>query len=281
MLKPKILLFLLTIFFLVACGGSEDGDSEINVDESAVSEASVELMAVLLANESDKIPPPELPNPLSSSSGVSALSSDPITLTGTCGGDMNVDIDIPLTGLEPTYPMQTEMHAEFNDYCDYYISPEGTFESIVNGMASAFFYYASESSGYFSILYDLMFDVETDMGDQNFSFYQEVHCDFGTAYLDCSETYLYEFEDGKEFELDDVEVSGNSEDGYSISGVVYDDEGNEYLLDFSGLTGCENGNIGSGGGTLVINDDETIEIDYISCTEYIVTYQGVSETYNY
>ncbi len=96
--------------------------------------------------------------------------------------------------------------------------------------------------------------------------------------LDC--TFDEEFSvEGVDYQVSNVEVSGNTSSGFNISGRInHSDLG---YVDFvaTGLVQCTDGGFESG--NIVITDStssEVVSITFVSCTEMTITFNNVSET---
>ncbi|MGW8369933.1 MAG: hypothetical protein ACWGPN_14815, partial [Gammaproteobacteria bacterium] len=95
---------------------------------------------------------------------------------------------------------------------------------------------------------------------------------------DVSCTYATTFQgDEALYTVSDVEISGDDTVGYSLSGNVSDDSGNEYTFVATQITFCLNGHVQSGDIEVTVNG-EVIAVNYPNCNEMIVTYKGESRT---
>ena len=75
-----------------------------------------------------------------------------------------------------------------------------------------------------------------------------------------------------------MRVTGNAYSGYNVSGSVTDPDHGLIEISASGLTfDCPGGQPGSGSIT-VTGANTTLEVNFVSCSEFTVTLNGVSET---
>lgn len=312
-MKFKIGLLCTVFAFFIACGGSSDdsstndslsGDGDViegSVDETAeeLAVAAQDTTSQILSYESDPSGYTIIPTTASGASAskafnkalavfpskqitsASSFAGDPIetyeTSTeyisedGPCGGTLSGTTTI-IADDENIYPFEGEVDWSFDEYChedeDSWI--------IFNGNGYYHFLFADSENGTSDLVYDISY-TSNIIGYTSGSCYYAEHCitvdgdeecsvgvtDIGTA------TYY----------TSDVSVSGDATSGYDISYYITDSDGNAFYIEFTDLIPCDDGGIGSGYGT-VEYDGGYINIEFTSCDEFVVTYNGISETFD-
>jgi hypothetical protein len=192
---------------------------------------------------------------------------DTATVQGDCGGDATV------TSTENSSGTEMSGSVVYNDFC---ITSNGS-NVVFNGTV------------YFSATY-------SDTGDlQSFRFsYQdftytgngETHtvnatfsCEYSGATLSCATDF--EGTDGRTYRTTNVTVTGDST-GYDVEATVYDPDHGYVSIVATGITtNCANGRIGTGNITVSDSTGDVMTITFNSCSSYTVTYNGVSNTYNW
>lgn len=301
-LKMKLLNIVFVIFF-TACGGgggSTPGDNTSNdtpvenTQELAV--AAKETSAQIIASESEvALPrfggpsgtahstlkaalaaPPEKQLGLfsTSDSTLQPLATDPGsgTVDGTCGGTATYSHTVTSDDTD-VYPIAMDYDYVLSDYCldfneGYQIVYDGFFTMDM---------YATDGE---NATYDYEFDLSytTNFPDHpSGSLYYAESCTMTNGDMQCS-TGVYESENTT-YHTSDVTVTGDTASGYNINYTITDGDGNDCSVVFTGLTLCDNGNIGSGSGTITM-DGDVIHIEFTNCNEFVVTYNGTSETYS-
>ena len=189
----------------------------------------------------------------------------------TIGGSYSIDfptissIDSPASQI----PNSGSGTFTFND-CDY--GEGGVFDGVVGISWSGG---ASDEQGDFRNT-TTTFDIEITLDGQTTLLQATLSCtDYGQQ---CS--YFQYFAEGDiDYQLTDLVLSGDSS-GYSVLARVYQENLGYIDVNGSDLTVCENGNIGTG--TLSVRDSTNavvLTVSFSSCSEMVVTFDGVAQTY--
>lgn len=303
-LKKKLfLLCIVSIFTLISCGGGGGGTSSDDsatttsaIDENAedLALAAKETSAQILASEdidssglrvmSDGISPATLLKgtlPTSTKkAGFLAESEDLIegqgtvsdsgSISGDCGGSASYTLDGTYDDAD-TYPMTYDYDITYNNFC----VSSGGYEFEFSGTLNMYGTWSSSSVGSFEYVYNTTYTSNMPDNASGSLTYSET-CDYNDGDLTCS-TGVYEG-GSTTYHTSGVSVSGDATSGYDVSYSIVDSDGNTWSVEFTDLTLCDSGNIGSGSGTVVYNGD-TITIEFISCSQFQVTYDGNTETY--
>jgi hypothetical protein len=107
--------------------------------------------------------------------------------------------------------------------------------------------------------------------------------DFTSASPTCSASVDYVGLDSRVYRVKDIDVSGSEASGFYVSATVYDpDHGYVEMTTNTPITfECDNGVPGTGAVTLAGSDSTSATITFVSCSEYNVTIDGLTETYNW
>lgn len=281
---------LIVVIFLVACGGggssndnataSKNGGAANNsgnentggqVDSEALRAADVAINVTkrAIANSSGTLP-----------TGVSQKPQQKLPLKptateeeveyGTCGGQFvsrsNTD-EINYS----EFPVSYWVEAEYDEYCldfdGYQITYDGTISVRYN--------YSSGESYYIAYAYDLVYTSNiSGYGSGHISMSEECSKTSGSEAV-CSSYSNYSDND-VEYQLEQPQISGDENSGYSFNGLVMGSDGVEYQIRVENIVFCDEGTIASG--SIEIDfESETARLEFISCSEYTLTYQGVSE----
>lgn len=304
----KMAAILAAATWLTACGGSSSSDDDNNDNDnnsgtgSAVGEfatglsyAATETAKNAVASENSPIGPPiaggnstsellnlsltghkQLPNADRDEGYLNALGTETQTSTeqGTCGGEVRTLAVTTTPDEEGQFlPISIDSMIDYDDFC----VGNDEFTIIFNGSSDFEWRQTSESLTY-SYRYDLSY-VSTLPSYPSGSFSASESCTAQSGEQEvCTSSSFYESAGGEEFTFTNVEVSGDSNQGFEVSGEIQDEDGNSYDVDISGFTQCDNGNVGSGSIDIIVNGDDIISVSFPNCNECVVTYQGVSET---
>lgn len=289
------LLLLTTSILLSACGGGSSGGGGGPDDEVVeIVEASAQITKQMISNNNS----PDIPiNPLGlktsnpqkgSPTPFDALpfinidklveESDSGSEPGPCGGTLTLNSYFAIDD-ETLYPVIYDFDFIFDNYC---VPLDESYSVFYDGNMSYEFESTTELVGYYDISIAVNYQTDYPLAQSTGSINESLYCEWtnGIENLieseDCQTLVSYSSDNG-DYEAEVVVIEGDNDSGYSIDAVIEDDEGNRYELSFTGLTVCENGNFGTGSGTISYNGD-TIGVEFISCDEVVITYQGVSET---
>ncbi len=309
-MKLYLKLFLIcaiSTFLLISCGGgggggtSSDGsgDATSTLDEGAevkafaAKETSAQILAAeevdassslrLMSNSSSPAELLKATLPGMGSGKVETLSeseemiqpqdsaSGSGSINGGCGGSASYDYTITY-GDSSMYPMTYDYDYTYNDYC----ASSGSYEFEFNGTLAMDGTYTSASTWSLEYDYDVTYTSNMSDNESGSLNYAET-CDYQDGTLTCS-TGVYNV-GSVSYHTSGVSVSGDASSGYGTSYSLVDDDGNTCSVEFTDLILCDNGNISSGSGSVTYNGD-TITIEFISCSQFKVTYDGNTETYD-
>ncbi|WP_317931815.1 hypothetical protein [Halioxenophilus sp. WMMB6] len=295
MQRKKTSLGLLGFTLLLAAcggGGSGGGDKGISTMEDAtdVSKAFADVAKQALVGEAFDGPDVGIfSKPAASDTGFKTIIAPsirkivnedvpPETVFGDCGGSSTTSGSVSYDDVNG-YPVTADLQVSLDSYCQtldelYSITLDGSVAVVVD--------LESELAGSTEAEVDYSYSTDAPGLPPSGSFRQSASCTFSNGVdnidddLDCTYTTYYQGTRG-EYEATDIVVTGNNDSGYDISATVVDAQGNSFDAMFSGLTVCANGNIGSGSGTINFNQG-SIDLEYISCDEMVITFQGNAET---
>ncbi len=286
---------------LSACGGGSGGSSSSNsnngsageptLDSSDLGAAATTLSKQIISREgnsgsfvpgfgkpSASTPQPQVANKTAFDAiSVSFTTSETTTTEGDCGGSVITDFTITADD-QTLYPYSGELDAQFIEYCERF---DVNGEVVINGSISNEFNFPNANEGSISWHFDLAYVSNHPNLMLSGSYEEEVSCTYtdGVSFdLDsdsCTTSFVYS-EDDVTYRTESVIVTGNNSVGYDVD-FEFADEDNTYDVSLTGITVCENGNLGSGMGTVSVND-ESITLDFISCDSVTITYNGESET---
>lgn len=192
------------------------------------------------------------------------------TVSGDCGGSAAVDSTSNSDGSVVTGSVV---------YSDYCVS-DGTDSVIFNGTVD--YRIETDSSGaltYYRFSYDNF--RFTSNGDTQ-SLTATVECTFSSSTVSCTTSSDFVGSDGRTYRTTDYTVSGDASSGYDVSARVYDPDHGYVEIAATNITVCANGNIGTG--TITVTDStgtNIMTVTFTSCSEYTVTYNGVTDTYTW
>ena len=307
-LKMKFFLFCAVFsFLLISCGGgggedvtSSDGSqteaSSIDEDAEDLAFAAKETSRQILASEeidtSDlhimstsfsalTLLKEALPISPGSELGLTAESADMIqplatesgsdSVTGDCGGSMDYTYTIVYDD-DDVFPATYDFDFEINDLC---ITNDEGYEFVYNGTLTMDGVLYTRYTGTLEYNIDALYTSDMPGYESGSADYSET-CEISYSTSTCS-AGVYDG-DTTTYHTSGISVSENASSGYDVSYTIVDSDGNTWSVDFTGLTLCDNGNIGSGSGTVVYNGD-LISIDFISCSQFQLTYDGNTETF--
>ena len=307
----KLLLTSLSCLALISCGGGGGGGGGQDDDKNQqafsseeVSIATVDTLGISIESfKGDFVAPRSINSPSSPieqlKSTISAYTdSQPDnlqiratdttsnTVNGNCTtlppGSYTVSSSVttPDDSRMP-YPRTGFADFVYNDYCTQVVINGDVFNSIFDGVVYFDFDLTSDTDGTISYIWDLRITSTSPNGLESNDIYLSETCVISNRISNCTESYNHRSEDGTEYELSETTIDGSEDTGFTIEGTVSDNNGNSYAISFQGLKTCENGNFSEGSGTITINNENSIFIKFEDCNTFTVTYDGVSNLYNY
>ncbi len=281
---------LIPILFVSACGGdsptsgSSPEESSVGGYAEEISYATTEIVKRAIASESAPISLRSLrkPEKIKASRGaeyfpsVRAVESESETTQGDCGGVIITTTSVTTPdNSELAFPMSMRSEAEYQDYC---VGDE-EFKIVFNGSFLYSFDYLSSEEYSFLYEYNLSYFSNTPFYPSGIISENE-RCTKAKGEQEiCTSLFLYENSGGEEYTFTEVEINGSSSSGYSLSGVVSDEESNDFNISVSNFTQCDTGNIQTGTIEIEGSNGEIVSISFPNCSECIISYQGVSETF--
>ena len=279
---------------LAACGGgSGEGDSSDPVSDqnsqpgqdTQVGAMAEELSYVAAEISKRAIAAENTPNiglPIGSS-GPSSLAfgkteTDTATDVGDCGGSLTSTVTTTTPDDETVFfPFSIDASFVFDSYCSSFGSD---FQFVYDGTME-YEFSVDEDSRFFFISYDLAYTSNSELVGSGVIQATETCTQMGDEPEECSSSSSYEFEDGTDYELSEFEVSGSATEGYSFSGEIADDEGSSFSISVTDIVLCEDGEFIQSGEIVVtdLSTGDSISVTFINCEEFVVTYQGISETF--
>ena len=143
----------------------------------------------------------------------------------------------------------------------------GGITSTVDGSAV----WTTNEDGSFSYVYDLT----TTYGTETYHISATYECD---AEFNCSYSDEFSF-DGVSYRVGDISVSGSSSLGFNVSAKVYHEDYGYITIEATDLISCSSGGFSSG--RIVVEDStnsDVLEVDFVSCSQMTVTFNGVATT---
>lgn len=297
-MKLKIGFFCVALVFFVACGGG-DGDSSTtetatpgSVDDMAaeLADAAQDTAAQIVASEStgayslmgavsvDSISD-ILKNTMATKQvetfsvgdvGAMETSTEYGSEPGECGGTAEYS-STSTTDDESFYPWEFELDYVYNDYC----IGDGDSWVRFNGTGSLYWLMTDAENSTTSYEYDLTYTSNILFYTSGSIYFYE-YCNTVDGVETCS-VGVHDAETTTYY-TSEVSVSGDASSGYDVSYYITDDDGHEYYIEFLDLIPCEDGGFSSGSGTVSYGSD-VISVEFLSCDEFTVTYDGVVETF--
>lgn len=194
------------------------------------------------------------------------------SIEGVCGGTANFTYTQTRDDVN-FYPYTLDYAYVLDNYC--LIS--GEYEIVYNGGYTIYIDYPDVNNGDSETEFDISFTSNFPLYPSGTLRYTEI-CSIRDRVQTCS-TGVYVSETTAYY-TSEVSVSGDAESGYDANYTITDSEGNTFYVEFTGMKPCVNGNVGSGRGSVTYNGDEVISIEFISCEEFTITYNGNTETYS-
>ena len=291
-----ILCFVLTIF--LACnGGTGDDPSGTNgattgtVDEAAetLAVAARETTKQILASESDAAGFALLPSTTVAFPEVD-VTKDPLSVLnsrfepyktttetvsedGECGGTLD-RTTVSSSEDETIFPIEIDADWVYNNYCSE--TDDGNYWIRFNGSMTYYLQYTSQDNATRHYYYELSYTSNIPFLPSGTLSYAK-YCTIEDGIENCN-VGVYESETTTYYTAD-VSVSGNASSGYDISYILSDNVGHSYTVTFTDLRPCDDGGISSGSGVVNFNGEE-IRIEFTDCGEYLVTHDGVTESFS-
>ncbi|MES9854378.1 MAG: hypothetical protein ABW170_21405 [Candidatus Thiodiazotropha sp. L084R] len=148
--------------------------------------------------------------------------------------------------------------------------------------------YVQVGNGYRLTLNYVNFSVEVTNSNGSYTdtFNMSVTCtsiDQEGINASCEYHSDYRGYDNRTYRVSEVTVSGNDSSGYQISVRVYDPDHGYVLVttEVPVTFDCEDGHPSAGRIRFEGVNGTTAVIEFISCTQYVVTFEGVAETYSW
>lgn len=187
-------------------------------------------------------------------------------LTGTCGGNVTME-----QGAETA--TSSTIYLRYNNYCMEGDGPNDRI--IIDGRMRIT---TSETATHEIITMAFENLRITDGGETYYintsmtvtcSLQDEDDCTF-------EHTSIFVGEDGRTYQLANVELDGDNASGFDIDARIY--HSSHGYVDFTarGITICDNGNIGTGSIKISDSSGEVMELTFSSCDQYTLTYNGVA-----
>ena len=216
-------------------------------------------------------------------------NTEPTQLTGSCGG-------VAVTESNMTYddsvgfPYEVEASVVFEEFCsrleDYYsggLAEELTgYDITFNGAGDMRSRFPSAAEGHYEFSFNFLIQTDFTFMPPTVALKQGVSCSYFNGIEnfdpngDCAFTINFET-DNHTYTASDYLVTGDNTVGYDVEITVTSDSNDSYNASFSGLKVCDNGNFGSGTGSLLYHDKE-FSITYTSCNEAVVAYETLRYT---
>ena len=210
--------------------------------------------------------------------GVTAARSEDLSSSMCDSGSLVVDY--PDTGNSGDWSIVFTQCTRTTRYgADSYSSTfhgtvEGTYTRVGNGYRLTFRYLnfevtVSNPSGSYSDTFNM--SVTCTASDEQGT---DVSCEY---YSD------YRGYDDRTYRVTEVSVSGSGASGYSVSVRVYDpDHGYVTVTTEVPVTfGCSGGHPGAGRIRMEAANFVVATVEFISCSQYVITFQGVARTYDW
>lgn len=264
---------LLSAAMLVGCGGSSGGGS-VGATAANITTDNAKTLAVAATESSKSATASDTPTGFGSfgspKTRVSNIANKAINLPSentsysntVCIGGGTVDI----TGLENADPNATSfnLNMTFTD-CDV-----GYGSVIQSGSAS---YSGSIDGGSYTITYN---NLRITYNGQTDTINGSISCNGSGV---CSENLTLNGElTGRTYQTENMQVSGNASSGYNVSGSVTDPDHGVIEISASGLIFNCTGGQPSSGSITVTGANTTLEVNFVSCSEFTVTLDGVPQT---
>lgn len=206
------------------------------------------------------------------------LENGETQIPGDCGGMMTMTMDTNVVDEEnPVFPAYINMSFTYEDFCQTILDD---YQVVVNGSGLVKSYATSEDAYTSTMSY--MFEFDSNYPSEVPGVVSEsITCVKKPGVEEvCDTASVYEDESGEDYTFNDVDVQGDDENGYNITGTLVDEAGNTFELIATALKFCENGNIESGELQLLVNNTEEVAVVFSNCDEFVVTYDGMTETYS-
>lgn len=133
---------------------------------------------------------------------------------------------------------------------------------------------------------DFTTSVSTPNGSYSDTFNMSVTCTASNELatdLSCEYYADYQGYDDRTYRVSEVTVSGNESSGYQVSVRVYDPD-NGYVTVTTEVPvtfDCDGGTPSAGRITVEGAEETSVVVEFNSCSEYVVTLDGVAETYSW
>ncbi|MCF6234973.1 MAG: hypothetical protein L3J70_01115 [Gammaproteobacteria bacterium] len=285
---------LVAILFLTACGGggsSSEPTTNTSHEESSVgkyaeniSYATTEIVKRAIASET---------SPISlRSSRTSGQNDEKIemqrmglesiraveteTEIGDCGGLLTTSTTVTRPdNEEQIFPFSTKVTLDYQDYC----TGENGNNIIFNGTFLYDLSYPSDSEYSFIYRYNISYQSNIPFYPSGIISENETCIKEKDKQAVCTSSSLYEDSNGEEYVFSEAEIEGSASSGYSVLGIISDENNNRYDVNVSNFTQCDNGNVQTGIIEIKLDDGKIIHISFPNCSECIITYQGRAEIF--
>ena len=197
-------------------------------------------------------------------------------LTGDCGGEVRFDSDDEQNSNPDNGTV--EFSYTYDSYC---ITSSDGGQITTDGTGDYTATYENGQLVEYSMTWDLTYtldDGQTIVSELSGT----TTCDFSDNTFSCTFSDDFTGPNGETYRVENVSVSEDNNGNYGVSARVYD--GDLGYVDFEASDinrrDCDNGNFQ--GGTITITDGEgnTIEVQFTNCNDCVVTFNGVSNTYD-
>lgn len=279
----KLLLLAACAALLVACGGGGGGSSSSDDSEEVqngdnLSDESVREFSDTLARFAENVIYTELDTDIfyGVNDSITPLPNTTEVIPGECGGSSTDTIMI--TSTNNSFPYEYNLDVTYNDSCFLF---EG-YEFIENGFKSFSMEQSDANNGSYILEYDVTY-LSNAPGKESSTFMFLENCTLVNGTIACSLDLSEQVASGTTYTLGEFSAAGDEIIGYDVTASVSDDQGRIYGIALSDLMECTNGSGSfiSGRGVVRVSNGDTIDIEFLNCDEYMVTYRGVSRTYDY
>jgi len=289
----KVILGTSIAALLTACGGggsSSPSPSESSADLTTrtsyvVGAYALEVSEIVIGSVKQEIAlleiRPETPDSLDlepraqAREYVSIQATDQQTMPGTCGGQSVATTSTPddVSG----FPLSISTHMDYQSFC--FEDEDGT-QIVFDGDMTFSIVYASLQSMTQTLAFDLSYTTNIPMYASGIMRSSHV-CIIEEGFDDdCTLVSYYDYGNGNVYESSNVVISGSAETGFDISGELSGADSENYVFSVTGLIPCDNGNIQAGNIDVTDGSDDVINVSFSNCSEFTVTYAGLSEKFS-
>jgi hypothetical protein len=210
--------------------------------------------------------------------GATAARTEDLSSTMCDSG--SVIMEYPDSGTAGDWSIEFNQCTRSSDY------GTGTYSSTLHGSVEGT--YVQVGSGFQLTLNYINFSVSITHPEGSYSdtFNMSVTCTASNEEatdLSCEYYSDYRGYDERTYRVTEVSVSGNGASGYQVSVRVYDPEHGYVTVttDVPVTFDCTDGHPSAGRIRIEAANGVTATVEFISCTQYVVTFEGVADTYTW